>query len=101
MSFLQSHQAAECLDRSVKHAEEARDILVAQYDAGAVDPTRLMLVAQTLVQQQDLQAQAHGQIALGLVQMYRALGGGWETPISALSPEELPTPPPQPLACCR
>jgi len=51
-------------------------------------------VAQTLVQQQDLQAQAHGQIALGLVQVYRALGGGWETPISPFSPEEIPTPRP-------
>ncbi|MGO8747425.1 MAG: efflux transporter outer membrane subunit [Thermoguttaceae bacterium] len=94
VAFLQAHDGAACLDRSVKHAEEARDILVAQYEAGAVDPTRLMLVAQTLVQQQDLQAQAHGQIALGLVQVYRALGGGWETPISPFSPEEIPAPPP-------
>jgi outer membrane protein TolC len=33
---------------------------------------------QTLVLQLDLLAQAQGQIALGLIQTYRALGGGWE-----------------------
>lgn len=94
VTFLKSHKLAEYLDRSVDHAKEARDILVAQYEAGAVDPTRLMLVSQTLVQQQDRQAQAHGEIALGLVQVYRTLAGGWEIPASPQPMEQLPTPPP-------
>ena len=80
VAFLWSHEQARALDRSVSHAREANDILLEQYNAGAVDVTRLMLVMQTLVQQRDLQAVAHGQIAQGLVQLYRALGGGWTAP---------------------
>ncbi len=79
-AFLWSHEQARALDQSVLHSKEANDILVEQYNAGAVDITRLMLVMQTLVQQRDLQAVAHGQIAQGLVQVYRALGGGWMLP---------------------
>jgi hypothetical protein len=33
---------------------------------------------QTLVNQQDVWAQSRGQIAQGLIQVYRALGGGWQ-----------------------
>jgi NodT family efflux transporter outer membrane factor (OMF) lipoprotein len=79
-AFLWSHERARALDQSVVHSKEANDILLDQYNAGAVDITRLMLVMQTLVQQRDLQATAHGQIAQGLVQVYRALGGGWTPP---------------------
>src|SRR5262249_31261031 len=43
-----------------------------------VDFNRVALLEQNLVQQQDLLAQAQGDIALGLVHTYRALGGGWE-----------------------
>ena len=34
------------------------------------------------MQQQDLLAQARGDVALGLIQVYRALGGGWQIRIS-------------------
>ena len=43
---------------------------------GRLQPPRT--IETNLVPQQDLQAQARGQIALGLIQVYRALGGGWE-----------------------
>ena len=39
---------------------------------------RYATIEQTLVTQQELYAQAQGQIAQGLVQVYRAMGGGWE-----------------------
>ena len=45
---------------------------------GTVDFNRVALIEQNLVQQQDLQAQSYGEIAQGLIQIYRALGGGWE-----------------------
>ena len=46
--------------------------------AGAVDFTRVSQLEQTLVQQQDVLTQARGEIATGLIQVYRALGGGWQ-----------------------
>ena len=46
--------------------------------AGEVDFERYVTIEQTLVTQQDLMAQAQGQIAQGLIEVYRGLGGGWE-----------------------
>ena len=59
-------------------------------------------VQQSLVQQQDTLAQAQGEIARGLIQVYRALGGGWqirctgcETPAPrSEAPVEVTLPPP-------
>jgi len=79
--FLRAHERAALLDRSVVSAQKAVDIVSRQYKEGDVDFNRIALIEQTLVQQQDLQTQAHGEIAEGLIQVYRALGGGWETSI--------------------
>jgi NodT family efflux transporter outer membrane factor (OMF) lipoprotein len=79
--FLQAQESAKLLDRSVAHAQKAVAIISRKQEEGAVDFNRVALIAQTLVQQQDLQAQAHGEIVEGLIRVYRALGGGWETPI--------------------
>ena len=49
-----------------------------QYSAGTVDFTTVTQIQQTLVLQQDTLAQAEGEIATGLIQVYRALGGGWQ-----------------------
>ena len=52
---------------------------------------------QNLVQQQDVLAQAQGEIATGLIQVYRALGGGWEIRNNGCNAAPLPPPgPPSP-----
>jgi hypothetical protein len=53
-----------------------------QYKAGTVDFTTVTQVEQTLVQQEDTLAQAQGEIVSGLIQVYRALGGGWQIRLS-------------------
>jgi NodT family efflux transporter outer membrane factor (OMF) lipoprotein len=78
VSFLQSQEQAKYLATSVEAADKAVTISLAQYRAGTVDFNRVALLQQNLVQQQDQLAQAQGGIALGLIQIYRALGGGWE-----------------------
>ena len=62
---------------SVDDAEKAVKLALAQYKAGTVDFTRVTQVEQALVQQQDTLMQALGEIATGLIQVYKALGGGW------------------------
>ena len=59
-------------------AARAVDIVVAQYEAGTTDLTRVTLLQQNLVPLEDTLAEAQGEIATGLIQVYRALGGGWE-----------------------
>jgi outer membrane protein TolC len=77
-TFLRSQEQTKLLAASVKDYQDALTIVLAQEKAGAVDYSRYATIATSLVQQQDLLAQAQGQIVQGLVQVYRALGGGWE-----------------------
>jgi NodT family efflux transporter outer membrane factor (OMF) lipoprotein len=77
-TFLRSQEQTKLLAASVRDYQGALNIVLAQEKAGAVDYSRYATIATALVQQQDLLAQAQGQIVQGLVQVYRALGGGWE-----------------------
>jgi NodT family efflux transporter outer membrane factor (OMF) lipoprotein len=76
--FLRSREQADDLDRSVKAATAATDLGVQQYRTGTIDFNRVFNLETTQVQQQDQLAVASGNIALNLVNVYRALGGGWE-----------------------
>jgi NodT family efflux transporter outer membrane factor (OMF) lipoprotein len=115
VTFLRAQKRTEHQQKCVDDADTAVKISLAQYTAGTIDLTRVTLLQQTLVQQQDVLVQAKGEIALGLIQTYRALGGGWEIrrngctpgplppPGADAKPEELPTPkvmpttPPKPV----
>jgi NodT family efflux transporter outer membrane factor (OMF) lipoprotein len=78
ITFLNAQQRTKLQAASVDDAEKAVKIALAQYTAGTIDLTRVTLLQQTLVQQQDTLAQAQGEIATGLIQVYKALGGGWQ-----------------------
>lgn len=107
VSFLQAQVETRALKDSVDAAEKAVKVAIAQYEGGLVDFNRVSLIEQNLVQQQNSYVQAKGQIALGLIQIYRALGGGWEirledrpTPVTeggpAIEGESIPRAQPQP-----
>jgi len=78
VTFLRAQQRTKSQAASVADAKRAVDIVVAQYSQGVTDLTRVTLLQQNLVPLQDTLAQAQGEIATGLIQVYRALGGGWE-----------------------
>jgi NodT family efflux transporter outer membrane factor (OMF) lipoprotein len=78
VTFLQAQQRTRYQAASVTDAQEAVDIALAQYKAGTVDFTRVTQLETTLVTQQDTLAQAQGEIVTGLIQVYKALGGGWQ-----------------------
>ncbi|MEN6449009.1 MAG: efflux transporter outer membrane subunit [Thermoguttaceae bacterium] len=108
VTFLQSQRRARLLDESVAAAERAVKMVLQQYQTGSVDFNRYVTIEQNMVTQQDAAAQAHGQIAQGLISTYRALGGGWELRLSGdpgvpqsvmagpAPGEPQPTPPPVP-----
>jgi len=77
ITFVKSQEEAKDLMESVVAAQKAVVIALAQYKAGMIDFNRVSLLEQNLVTYQNQQAQARGSIALGLIQTYRALGGGW------------------------
>jgi NodT family efflux transporter outer membrane factor (OMF) lipoprotein len=78
VSFWRSQDDAAHRAASVRAAARAVELSNAQFKAGAIDYTNVFVAEQQLVQQQDAFAIAQGNIALGLIQVYRALGGGWE-----------------------
>jgi NodT family efflux transporter outer membrane factor (OMF) lipoprotein len=78
VSFLNTQQRAEYLQTSVEDSALALQIAIEQYEAGAVDFNRYTVLLQSLIQQQDLWAQSRGQIVQSLIEVYRALGGGWQ-----------------------
>lgn len=98
--FVRQHERIARLNESVDAAQKAVKIVIAQFEKGAVDFNRYATIAQNLVTQQDSQAQARGQIAAGLIQVYRALGGGWEIRCQGGGDNEivLPTVPDTPKA---
>jgi NodT family efflux transporter outer membrane factor (OMF) lipoprotein len=99
VTFLRQQERAKLLEESVINAQKAVNVVIAQYKVGTVDFNRVALIEQDLVTQQDLLAQAQGQIALGMIQVYRALGGGWqvrlesEDDLAAVGPTEAQEPP--------
>jgi NodT family efflux transporter outer membrane factor (OMF) lipoprotein len=95
VQFLKAQERAKLQASSVDAAERAVRIALAQYRAGTVDLTRVTLLQQTLVQQQDTLAQARGEIVTGLIQVYRALGGGWEIRVNGCDPTPRQTPKPE------
>ena len=107
LHFVQEQDRSKLLDQSVNSLQLAVNTVVKQYAAGGVDFTRVSQVQRSLVEQQDAQAASHGQVAQGLIEVYRALGGGWQfspnpsplpqgVPAAAAPPplEDIPPPPP-------
>ena len=82
VQFLKSQEQAKKLEESVQALEKSADIAMVQYKGGLIDFNRVSLIEQNLVSQQTLLAQAQGNTTLGLVNLYRALGGGWEIRLS-------------------
>jgi NodT family efflux transporter outer membrane factor (OMF) lipoprotein len=78
VGFLRSQEQARDLARSVEAAAAATKLGVEQYKTGTIDFNRVFNLETTLVTQQDQLAVAQGNIALNLINAYRALGGGWE-----------------------
>jgi len=78
IAFLKAQERTRYLQQSVAAAQRTVDISRDQYREGVIDFTPVYLFESTLSEQQDALAQSQGQIALSLVDLYRALGGGWE-----------------------
>jgi NodT family efflux transporter outer membrane factor (OMF) lipoprotein len=73
------------LTDSVTAAQRAVQVAETQYRGGIADYTRVLNTQDFLQTEQDRLVTTRGSVALNLVGLYRAMGGGWE-----LRPERLP-----------
>ena len=78
VAFLKSQVEARYLAESAEAAQRSVDLAIIQYREGITDFTTVLTAQQSLLKQQDDLAATVGSIALNLVGVYRALGGGWE-----------------------
>jgi NodT family efflux transporter outer membrane factor (OMF) lipoprotein len=78
VAFLRKQQEVLFLSDSVEAAKRSVEISMIQYREGLVDYQRVLDTQRFQAQEQDLLTSTTGDVALNLVGMYKALGGGWQ-----------------------
>lgn len=78
VAFLKSHSQLQDIRSGTEAASRAVDISTEQYQDGLVNFNTVISTLNTLASQQDQLAAAEGTTATNLVDVYRALGGGWQ-----------------------
>ncbi len=78
VQFIQAQQQTRFLEQSVAESRRAVEIAQDQFEGGITDFNRVYTNQSQLVAQQDQLGTARGNIALYLIQVYKAIGGGWE-----------------------
>ncbi len=75
--FLQAQQQATYLEQTVVDANRSVELTQMQFEGGVVDFNRVYNTQTALLNAQDQLATTRGNIDLQLIQVYKALGGGW------------------------
>lgn len=78
VGFVRTQEQSRFLSESVTAAQRSVELAVIQYRDGAADYTRVLNTQQSLVVQQDQATVTRGDIVRNLIDVYRALGGGWQ-----------------------
>jgi len=88
IAFLKSQERVAILTEGVQAAQNAVEMALLQYREGKTDFNRVFTLQIALALEQDRLAQATGEFARSLVEIYRTLGGGWEIRCSTSEPLE-------------
>jgi len=101
IAYRTERQRSARLARQVEHLRQALSLARDRYNDGVTEFTTVLDTARTLLQAEQDQAQSTTNISISLVQLYKALGGGWELtypieqpgpPISAAGPSKATQP---------
>ncbi len=112
-AYLREQERVKFLEDSVTASRRSVDLALIQYRDGVTDYTRVLDTQRALVNGQDSLADSQGNISLNLIDLYKALGGGWQIRVGKdfvseeikkemrertnwgglLSPEEIESPP--------
>ena len=86
VSYVQEWDRRDALARSVTAAQQATKLVQTLYVTGLTDFQNVQDTERNLFQQEDQLAESRGQVALNLIAIYKALGGGWRAePAAAAS----------------
>jgi NodT family efflux transporter outer membrane factor (OMF) lipoprotein len=90
VTFLKAQERYLWQKKAVVAGGEALDTVRKQWQAGTVDFTRVAQLLQNQVILEDTLAQVQGEIATGLISVYRGLGGGWQIRLNGCIPSATP-----------
>jgi NodT family efflux transporter outer membrane factor (OMF) lipoprotein len=76
--FLKSQERVSRLKEAVKATKRSVELALTQYKEGAIDFERIYNLQNVLVRQQIDLANSRSQTSLSLIEVYRALRGGWQ-----------------------
>jgi NodT family efflux transporter outer membrane factor (OMF) lipoprotein len=88
IAFLKSQVQVKSLIKSTTALSRASELVLEQYREGLTSFNVVYTIQRRLVQQQTALARAQAAIPEGLIQVFKALGGGWKTPIDATPIED-------------
>lgn len=89
IAYLRGQERVKFLTESVHAAARAVEIANIQYESGGADYTRVLNSEQAKVREDDLLVSTRGAVVLGVIALYKALGGGWEMSVGQdFVPEE-------------
>lgn len=77
VAYLKSQEQLDAYRSAEEAAQRAVKISTVQYEDGSVNFNTVISTLTSLQQQQDVLASTEGAVANNLVQVYKALGGGW------------------------
>ncbi len=78
VAYLKSHEQLSSYKLAAEASQRAVNVSKTQYQNGLIGFNTVISNLKDHVQQQDLLSAAQGSAATNLVQIYKALGGGWE-----------------------
>jgi NodT family efflux transporter outer membrane factor (OMF) lipoprotein len=77
VGFLQAQEELAQIVEAEAAARRSLELATTQYREGATDFTRVLLATDFLTRSQDQLARTQANVAANLIQLYKALGGGW------------------------
>ena len=78
VAYLKSYQQLASYQLAAAASKRSVAVSTAQYQNGLVDFNTVITTLSAHTQQQDLLSSTRGSVATNLVEVYKALGGGWE-----------------------
>ncbi len=78
VSFGNQQRVAELLAQAAVSARRSTELALVQYRGGQTDYTTVISAEQNQLAVEDSLASTQGNVVLGIISVYRALGGGWQ-----------------------
>ncbi len=78
IAFLKTHEQMISYRSAAIASQKSVDVASIQYQEGSVDFNTLISTLSSNLQQQDKLAEVQGNVFTNLINVYKALGGGWE-----------------------